>query len=44
MEETSSDPWIAYKLGELYASAGKLEEARYWLKTATNRKRTNFNH
>lgn len=33
-EETRGDPWMAYKLGELYACMGKLEEARHWLKIA----------
>lgn len=33
-EETRGDPWIAYKIGELYAHMGKLEKARHWLKIA----------
>jgi tetratricopeptide (TPR) repeat protein len=33
-EETRGDPWIAYKLGELYIHVNKIEEARHWLKIA----------
>ncbi|MEM2939834.1 MAG: tetratricopeptide repeat protein [Candidatus Bathyarchaeia archaeon] len=33
-EETREDPWIAYKLGELYGHMNKIEDAELWLKIA----------
>jgi len=33
-EETDGDPWIAYKLGELYQSLGEFQESKYWLEIA----------
>lgn len=33
-EETRGDPWIAYKLGELYVHINRMNDAKLWLRIA----------